>query len=51
MPLPLAFLLGTLMGAFGFARVGYPAVAVPVVVVGALAWWTARWEGGARGPR
>jgi hypothetical protein len=39
-----------LLGAFGFARIGYPVLAAPVVVVGALAVWAARWEGGARGP-
>jgi uncharacterized membrane protein YoaK (UPF0700 family) len=41
LPLPLAFLLGTLMGAVGFARVGYPVLAAPVVVVGALTLWSA----------
>jgi uncharacterized membrane protein YoaK (UPF0700 family) len=52
LPLPLAFLLGTLLGAFGFARMGYPVLAAPVVVVGALTWWAGRWEGGGpgRGP-
>jgi uncharacterized membrane protein YoaK (UPF0700 family) len=46
LPLPLAFLLGTLLGAIGFTRVGYPVLAAPVVVVGALAWWAGRLEGG-----
>jgi uncharacterized membrane protein YoaK (UPF0700 family) len=46
LPLPLAFLLGTLLGAVGFARVGYPVLAAPVVVVGALAWWAGRREAG-----
>jgi uncharacterized membrane protein YoaK (UPF0700 family) len=49
LPLPLAFLLGTLLGAVGFARVGYPVLAAPVVVVGALAWWAGRREAGDRG--
>jgi uncharacterized membrane protein YoaK (UPF0700 family) len=44
-PLPLAFLLGTLLGAVGFAPVGAPVLAAPIAVVGALAWWAARWEG------
>jgi uncharacterized membrane protein YoaK (UPF0700 family) len=53
LPLPLAFLFGTLIGAVGFARVGYPVLAGPVAVVGALAWWAGRSEGRnpGRGPR
>jgi uncharacterized membrane protein YoaK (UPF0700 family) len=43
-PLPLAFLLGTLIGAVGFARVGAPVLAAAVAAVGALAWWAVRWE-------
>jgi uncharacterized membrane protein YoaK (UPF0700 family) len=43
--LPLAFLLGTLLGAVGFARIGVPVLAVPVAVVGAMAVWAGRWEG------
>jgi uncharacterized membrane protein YoaK (UPF0700 family) len=43
--LPLAFLLGTLLGAVGFVHIGYPALAAPVAVVGALALWAGRWEG------
>jgi uncharacterized membrane protein YoaK (UPF0700 family) len=43
-PLPVAFLLGTVMGAVGFARLGHPVLAAPVAVVGALAVWAWRWE-------
>ena len=47
LPLPLGFLLGTMLGAAGFAHVGYPVLVAPVVVVGALALWAGRWEGAA----
>jgi uncharacterized membrane protein YoaK (UPF0700 family) len=43
-PLPLAFLFGTLIGAVGFAQVGAPVLAAAVAVVGALAGWAVRWE-------
>jgi uncharacterized membrane protein YoaK (UPF0700 family) len=46
LPLPIAFLLGTLIGAFGFTRVGYPVLAAPVTAVAALTWWAGRREGG-----
>jgi uncharacterized membrane protein YoaK (UPF0700 family) len=46
LPLPLAFLLGTLIGAFGFVQVGHLVLGAPVVVVGALAWWAGRREAG-----
>jgi hypothetical protein len=44
-PLPLAFLLGTLTGAAGFVQAGAPVLAAPVVMVAALALWAVRWEG------
>lgn len=50
LPLPLAFLLGTLAGASGFAWLGVPVLAAPVAAVGALAVWAGRSEG-ARGVR
>ena len=40
--LPLGFLLGTILGAAGFARAGYPVLAAPVLTVGALTLWAAR---------
>jgi uncharacterized membrane protein YoaK (UPF0700 family) len=46
LPLPLAFLLGTLLGAAGFVHVGFPALAAPVAIVGALAVWAGRRDGG-----
>jgi uncharacterized membrane protein YoaK (UPF0700 family) len=46
-PVPLAFFLGTMAGAVAFTRVGYPVLAVPAAVVGALAWWAGRREHGA----
>jgi uncharacterized membrane protein YoaK (UPF0700 family) len=46
LPLPLGFLLGTMAGAAGFAWIGYPVLAVPVVVVGALTVWAERKDGG-----
>jgi uncharacterized membrane protein YoaK (UPF0700 family) len=49
LPLPLAFLLGTVLGAVAFARVGHPVLAVPVVMVGALAVWTGSWGGSGPG--
>ncbi len=49
LPLPLSFLLGTLLGAFGFARIGQAVLAVPVVIVAALALWAGRWESTATG--
>lgn len=45
LPLPVAFLLGTVLGAVGFERVGHPALAAPAVVVGTLTLWAARREG------
>ncbi len=44
LPLPLGFLLGTMLGAVGFAHLGYPVLAAPVAVVGVLALWASRWE-------
>lgn len=44
LPLPLGFLLGTMLGAVGFGHIGYPVLAVPVAVVGTLALWAGRWE-------
>jgi uncharacterized membrane protein YoaK (UPF0700 family) len=43
-PLPLAFLLGTMLGAAAFSWAGHPVLAAPVAVVGALAVWARRWE-------
>jgi hypothetical protein len=43
-PLPLGFLLGTMLGAVGFAHLGYPVLAAPVAVVGVLALCASRWE-------
>jgi uncharacterized membrane protein YoaK (UPF0700 family) len=47
LPLPLGFLLGTLLGAVGFVEIGDPVLATPAAVTGALAMWTAQWERGA----
>jgi uncharacterized membrane protein YoaK (UPF0700 family) len=44
-PLPLAFLLGTLLGAVGFGLAGAPVLAAPAALAGALAWWAGWWEG------
>jgi uncharacterized membrane protein YoaK (UPF0700 family) len=44
LPLPLGFLLGTMLGAVGFAHLGYPVLAAPVAVVGVLALWASRRE-------
>ena len=46
--LPLGFVTGTVVGAAAFARVGYLALVAPVIVVGGLALWAARWSGTAR---
>jgi uncharacterized membrane protein YoaK (UPF0700 family) len=46
LPLPLGFLLGTLAGAAGFAWIGVPVLAAPVVAVGALTVWAG--QGGGR---
>jgi uncharacterized membrane protein YoaK (UPF0700 family) len=48
LPLPLAFLAGTLVGAVAFARAGYLVLVAPVVVVGGLTLWAALCSG-ARG--
>ena len=45
LPLPLAFLAGTILGAAAFSWVGHLVLAVPVVLVGALAVWAGRREG------
>jgi uncharacterized membrane protein YoaK (UPF0700 family) len=42
LPLPLGFLAGTVVGGAAFARAGYLALAVPVIVVGGLTLWAAR---------
>jgi uncharacterized membrane protein YoaK (UPF0700 family) len=42
LPLPLAFLAGTLVGAAAFARASYLVLAAPVLVVGGLTLWAAR---------
>lgn len=42
LPLPLAFLLGTMLGAVAYSWAGHPALAAPVAVVGALAWWAGK---------
>ena len=42
LPLPLGFLAGTVVGAVAFASAGYPVLAAPVIVVGALTLWAAR---------
>jgi uncharacterized membrane protein YoaK (UPF0700 family) len=42
LPLPLAFLAGTLVGAVAFARAGYPVLLAPVLAVGGLTLWAAR---------
>jgi uncharacterized membrane protein YoaK (UPF0700 family) len=44
LPLPLGFLLGTMAGAAGFAWIGYPVLAAPVVATGMLAVWAGRGE-------
>jgi uncharacterized membrane protein YoaK (UPF0700 family) len=48
LPLPLGFLAGTVAGAAAFARAGYLAPVVPVIVVGGLTLWAARCSGTAR---
>jgi uncharacterized membrane protein YoaK (UPF0700 family) len=48
LPLPLGFLAGTVVGAAAFARAGYLALVVPVIVVGGLTLWAARCSGTAR---
>ena len=50
LPLPLAFLAGTVVGAVAFAMAGYPVLAVPVLVVGGLTLWAARRSVTARTP-
>jgi uncharacterized membrane protein YoaK (UPF0700 family) len=42
LPLPFAFLAGTVLGAVAFAMAGYLVLAAPVLVVGRLALWAAR---------
>jgi uncharacterized membrane protein YoaK (UPF0700 family) len=42
LPLPLAFLAGTVVGAVAFARAGFPVLVAPVIVVGGLTLWAAR---------
>jgi uncharacterized membrane protein YoaK (UPF0700 family) len=44
-PLPAAFLLGTLTGAAAFAHAGPPVLAAPAAVVAALAVWAGRRTG------
>jgi uncharacterized membrane protein YoaK (UPF0700 family) len=48
LPLPLGFLAGTVVGATAFARAGDLALVAPVIVVGALTLWAARYCGPAR---
>ena len=50
LPLPLAFLAGTVIGAVAFARAGYPVLVAAVVVVGGLTLWAARRPDAARPP-
>jgi uncharacterized membrane protein YoaK (UPF0700 family) len=45
LPLPLAFLAGTLVGAFAFASAGSLALVAPGIVVGGLMLWAARRPG------
>jgi len=47
--LPLGFLAGTVVGAVAFASAGYVVLVAPVMVVGGLTLWAARW-GAMRGP-
>ncbi len=48
LPLPIAFLAGTVVGAVAFARAGYPVLVAPVLVVGGLTLWAAQRSGTAR---
>jgi uncharacterized membrane protein YoaK (UPF0700 family) len=50
LPLPLAFLAGTLAGAFAFASAGSLALVAPVIVVGGLTLWAALCPGTRRAP-
>jgi uncharacterized membrane protein YoaK (UPF0700 family) len=50
LPLPFAFLAGTVVGAVAFAMAGYLVLAAPVLVVGRLALWAARCSGTTRRP-
>jgi uncharacterized membrane protein YoaK (UPF0700 family) len=50
LPLPLGFLAGTAVGAVAFTTAGYLVLLAPVVVVGGLALWAARWPGTMRTP-
>jgi uncharacterized membrane protein YoaK (UPF0700 family) len=50
LPLPLGFLGGTAVGAVAFTTAGYLVLLAPVVVVGGLALWAARWPGTMRAP-
>jgi uncharacterized membrane protein YoaK (UPF0700 family) len=42
LPLPLAFLAGTVVGALAYDRAGFWVIAAPVAAVGALTLWAAR---------
>jgi uncharacterized membrane protein YoaK (UPF0700 family) len=48
LPLPLSFLAGTVAGAAAFAKAGYLALVVPVIVGGGLTLWAAQCSGTAR---
>jgi uncharacterized membrane protein YoaK (UPF0700 family) len=50
LPLPLGFLAGTAVGAVAFTTAGYLVLLAPVVAVGGLTLWAARWPGTMRTP-
>jgi uncharacterized membrane protein YoaK (UPF0700 family) len=50
LPLPLGFLAGTVVGAVAFERAGYLVLAAPLIVVGGLTLWAARYPGTTRTP-
>jgi uncharacterized membrane protein YoaK (UPF0700 family) len=45
LPLPLSFLAGTVVGAVAFATAGYLVLVAPLLAVGGLTLWAARWSG------
>jgi uncharacterized membrane protein YoaK (UPF0700 family) len=50
LPLPFGFLAGTVVGAAAFATAGHLALLAPVVAVGGLTLWAARYTGTTRAP-
>ncbi len=50
LPLPFAFLAGTLVGAVAFGTAGYAVLAAPVITVGGLTLWAATGSGAGQTP-